>query len=147
MFSKRPLFCCFIVTLPARVLYFFMYCSFVLSKISFGCCLIAAFAALLFDSFMYPFRNYIKIGRWSDIRCFLLKWKSIWFFPLRLEGCLLSDHLPPNKPNFHLISDHLPNIWYQTGRLSEYFKISYIRLEEFHIQKYLISDWKVIWIF
>ena len=100
----------------------------------------------------WAFRNYIKIGRWSDIRCFLLIWKSIWVFFLRLEGCLLSDHLPPNKPNFHLISDHLlhfqisdirpedclntllylisdlksstsANIWYQTGRLSEYFKI------------------------
>ena len=98
------------------------------------------------------FRNYLKIRRWSDIRCFLLIWKSIWVFFLRLEGCLLSDHLPPNNPNFHLISDHLlhfqisdirpedclntllylisdlksstsANIWYQTGRLSEYFKI------------------------
>ena len=96
-----------------------------------------------------PFRNYIKIGRWSDIRCFLLIWKSIWVFFLRLEGCLLSDHLPPNKPNFYLIirpSSTFPNIWYQTGRLSEYFNISYIRLEEFHICKYLISDLKVIWL-
>ena len=78
------------------------------------------------------FRNYIKIGRWSDIRCFLLIWKSIWVFFLRLEGCLLSDHLPPNKPNFHLISDHLLH-----------FQISDIRPEDYlNILIYLISDLK-----
>ena len=117
----------------------------------------------------FSFRNYIKIGRWSDIRCFLLIWKSIWVFFLRLEGCLLSDHLPPNKPNFYLISDHLPhlqisdirpedylntliylisdlksstfaNIWYQTGRLSEYLKILISDRKVIHICKYLISD-------
>ena len=119
------------------------------------------------------FRNYIKIGRWSDIRCFLLIWKSIWVFFLRLEGCLLSDHLPPNKPNFYLISDHLPhfqisdirpedylntliylisdlksstfaNIWYQTRRLSECFKILISDRKVIHICKYFLSNLKVM---
>ena len=45
---------------------------------------------------------------------------------------LLSDHLPPNKPNFHLISDHLLH-----------FQISDIRPEDYlNTLKYLISDLK-----
>ena len=93
---------------------------------------------------------------------FFIFWKSIWVFPRRLEGCLLSDHLPPNKPKFPLphfkISDIRPegylniliylisdcksstfaNFWDQTGRLSEYFQILISDQKVIHISKYTL---------
>ena len=119
--------------------------------------------SVLFNQFEH--KNFVRcstphefVNKPFIIIIIIIIWKSVWVFFLRLEGCLLWDHLPPNKPNFHLITDHLPhfqisdirpegclnteyfnlsnisymsNISYQTRRLSEYFNI-------------LISDWKVI---
>ena len=49
---------------------------------------------IVWNLMLYAFRNYLKLESWSDIKCLLLRWNSVWAFLLRLESCLLSDHLP-----------------------------------------------------
>ena len=55
----------------------------------------------------HRYRNYLKIGSWSDIRWYLPKQKIVWNYFLRLEVHLQfrkSDHLPATKARFDLIN-------------------------------------------
>ena len=59
------------------------------------------------------YRNYLKIGSWSDIRWYLTKRKIVWNYFLRLEVHLQfrkSDHLAATKARFDLINRWI-NIW------------------------------------
>ena len=63
------------------------------------------------------YRNYLKIGSWSDIRWYLPKRKIVWNNFLRLEvhpQFRKSDYLPATKARFNLINRWIP-IWKISG--------------------------------